>query len=260
MLNIIEISKEEFFKKNPKSIKEDVDSKIIYLVKNVIEKDIILNIRKDLEIWNTIESQRWMPLDINCVNFHRINDCYENSYVKTKTHTFYYNLWLKESMQLKDIFLDIFDFKRKVTDFKDLSYLMNTPKDGFVSRVVIHHYPIGGGFMEEHIDPINIYNPIQTIIQASQKGIDYKTGGLYVVDDESKEKIFVDDDFKIGDMIVFNPNNFHGVKSIDSLENIDWGLEKGRFLIIPLSLRSDYIKDNEESPKGVSFDLRTKNI
>jgi len=253
MIKIVEISKNDFFNRTPKSIKDDVDSEVIYLVKNMMDKDKVLQIRKKINIWAKIEKEKWMPLDENCVNFHRINDEYEKSYVKTKAHTFYYNLWLKESEEIKKEFLEIFNFKKKITDFHDLNYLNNTPKDGFVSRVVVHHYPIGGGYMEEHIDPVNIYNPIQTIIQASEKGKDYQSGGLYVRDNKTKQEIFVDNDFKIGDMIVFNSHILHGVKPIDKTSETDWNVEKGRYLMIPLSLRSDYIKDSEESPKGISY-------
>lgn len=56
---------------------------------------------------------------------------------------------------------------------------------------------------------------MQTIIQALEKGKDYISGGLFVRDPESNEEIFVDDDFTIGDMIVFNPHIPHGVKPID---------------------------------------------
>lgn len=255
LIEIKKISKNDFFKINPKLIKRNVDSKVVYLVKNVIEREIILDIRNDISSWSKSEAEKWMALDQDCTNFHRVNDCYEKSYVKTKAHTFYYNLWLKESYKMKMFFLNVFEFKSKISDFKSLDYLNNTPKDGFVSRVIVHHYPVGGGFMEEHKDPINVYNPIQTIIQASEKGLDYNTGGLYIRDDDSEEEIFIDDDFKIGDMLVFQPHIFHGVKPIDEDEVTDWEIRKGRYLIIPLSLRSDYMK-NEESPVGVSYSDR----
>ena len=256
MLQIITISKNDFFEIKATEVKRNVDSNVIYLIKNVIDRDVIKFIREEIEEWTLNEEQRWVPLDENCVNFHRINDDYEKSYVKTKAHTFYYNLWLKESEPIKNYFLEIFDFKRQITNFANLDYLHNKPIDGFVSRVIVHHYPIGGGYMEEHTDPVNIYNPVQTIIQASEKGKDYISGGLFVRDPESNEEIFVDDDFRIGDMIVFNPHIPHGVKPIDKNKETDWKVKNGRYLIIPLSLRSDLIKNNEESPKGISYDNR----
>lgn len=256
MIRVVELSKKSFFDLEPRDVKKNVDLGTIYLVKNVINKEKIFQIRKEVKEWSLEEPQCWMALDENCKNFHRINDEYEKSYVKTKAHTFYYNLWLEESRGISEDFLDIFDFKRKIMNFPDLGYLENRPQDGFVSRVIIHHYPLGGGFMEEHTDPVNDYNPIQTIIQASDKGKDYTTGGLYVKDQETNNEIFIDDIFEIGDMIVFNPNLSHGVKPIDIELQTDWSVEKGRYLIIPLSLRSDYIKDIEASPQGISYDDR----
>lgn len=257
MIKIVQLSKKSFFNIEPKIVKKNVDLDVIYLVKNVIEKEKIFQMRQGIQEWSATENETWMALDQNCKNFHRINDQYEKSYVRTKAHTFYYNLWLEESDDIRKDFLHIFDFKRKITNFPNLSYLNNTPRDGFVSRIIMHHYPLGGGFMEEHTDPVNDYNPIQTIIQASEKGKDYITGGLYVKDQETNNEIFIDDMFEIGDMIVFNPNISHGVKPIDSHLKTDWKVEKGRYLIIPLSLRSDYMKDIEESPQGISYDNRT---
>lgn len=62
---------------------------------------------------------------------------------------------------------------------------------------------------------------------------------------------------KLGDMIVFNPHILHGVHPIDKTKETDWKVDKGRYLIIPLSLRSDYIKNEAESPKGLTYDNRT---
>jgi hypothetical protein len=159
MLQIITISKNDFFAIKAMEVKKNVDSNVIYLVKNVIDKDTIKFIREKIEKWALNEEQRWISLDENCVNFHRINDEYEKSYVKTKAHTFYYNLWLKESEVIKNYFLDIFDFKRQITNFTSLDYLQNKPIDGFVSRVIVHHYPIGGAIWK------NILTQLIFIIQ-----------------------------------------------------------------------------------------------
>jgi len=120
MLQIITISKNDFFEIKATEVKRNVDSNVIYLIKNVIDRDVIKFIREEIEEWTLNEEQRWVPLDENCVNFHRINDDYEKSYVKTKAHTFYYNLWLKESEPIKNYFLEIFDFKRQITNFANL--------------------------------------------------------------------------------------------------------------------------------------------
>ena len=96
---------------------------------------------------------------------------------------------------------------------KDAHY-DNVPSDGVISRVVSHQYPRGGGYLAEHVDPVNPFSLIQTIIQASDHGVDYQQGGLYIRETEASEPIFLDSYTTMGDMIVASDVR-HTVTPID---------------------------------------------
>jgi hypothetical protein len=85
----------------------------------------------------------------------------------------------------------------------------------------IHQYPRGGGFMTAHKDRVasKISNSVgreyfQVVCVMSQKGIDYATGGAFVV---SNEKVILIDDYAhVGDIIVYDGRAIHGVERIDA--------------------------------------------
>lgn len=253
-LVVKEVSKKEFFHiENNKKLKF-IQNGGVYIVKNYLSEENIQLLRKNMNnIGNTTEPS-WHELKDGCPDYHRKVDNYEKAYVKARTHTFLFHLWYEHNQYLIDIFEDIFNMKKEMLNYENLDYLKNVPSNGFISRVVIHHYPRGGGYMEEHTDPVNPYTPIQTIIKASKTGKDFTTGGVYIRDPKTNEKVFAEPFFDYGDMIVFDQGLLHGVDPIDETAELNWSLEDGRFLIIPITVRSDYIKDKADNPKGISHE------
>ena len=65
---------------------------------------------------------------------------------------------------------------------------------------------------------------------------------------DNQKKIFSEPDFEMGDAIIFRQDLIpHGVDTIDENEPLDWSLDKGRYLFIPLCIRSEYIKAEDNS-------------
>jgi len=69
---------------------------------------------------------------------------------------------------------------------------------------------------ETHFKHLDGPGELACFLILSEKGKDYIDGGLYIYKDESDDKgILVDDDYNLGDLLVFNQSNFyHEVKNL----------------------------------------------
>lgn len=251
-IEIREIHRDNFYDIPVTEIKKMTNDGCVFIVKEAYSKKELQTFREHLRRIDMDSEPEWYPLYDGCPDYHRINDEYENSYVKTKAHQFFFHLWYQHNDPILSLFKDTFELKSILMGHHDLSYIRNRPSHGFVSRVVVHHYPCGGGYTAEHQDPVNEWNPLQTIIKASENGVDFEEGGLYVKTDVDAEPIELEKQLDMGDMVVFDQALPHGVNPIDPHKELDWSLDKGRFLIIPLSLRSDYQKDVVNSPNQIN--------
>ena len=247
-LKIKVLSKIDFDSYDIDQARDELYDGTIYLVKKIYSKELLYDYREMFKEFSQKNKPEFHTLIDGCPDFHRINDEYEHSYVKGRLHSFRFYLWYEKNKKILNDFMDLFEFKRKISKLPDLNHLNNIPSDGYVSLLNVNHYPCGGGYLHEHLDPFDKYNPVQTIIKASQSGIDFKTGGVYVRDPLTQKKIFSEPDFEMGDAIIFRQDLIpHGVDPIDETEPLDWSLDKGRYLFIPLSIRSEYIKTEDNS-------------
>ncbi len=98
---------------------------------------------------------------------------------------------------------------------------------------------------------MNPFSLIQTIIQASDHGVDYQEGGLYIRETETSDPIFLDAYYTMGDMIIASPDVRHAVARIDPNIPLDWSKEDGRRMILPVIIRFDYNMDPKTKPRSV---------
>jgi hypothetical protein len=96
----------------------------------------------------------------------------------------------------------------------------------------IHQYPSGGGFMSAHTDRISKVSKelgidyFQMVLVMSQKGLDFSTGGAFVVSNNTT--IMLDEYTNLGDIIVYNGQAVHGVAKIDGHMPLDISCFSGR--------------------------------
>jgi len=109
--------------------------------------------------------------------------------------------------------------------------------DGFISAPSVMHYPIGGGYMQEHADPVSKQKCVISAVM-SKRGKDFTTGGLYLKDFDGR-KIDVEALTEVGDVLVFNPSCRHGVEAIDPGPRLLWDDPRGRWMmfstLVPLA-------------------------
>jgi hypothetical protein len=164
--------------------------------------------------------------------------------------SYYFHRW-NTNRNVFGQFKEIFKIKNFLMDQPENAYYDDIPSQGVISRIVSNQYPSGGGYLAEHVDPVNPFAKIQTIIQASDYGSEFKKGGLYVRETPQSEMIFIDPLAPMGDLIVASPNIRHGVAPIDPERELDWNAEDGRWMILPIIIHSDYNTDQNIKPRMV---------
>ena len=90
----------------------------------------------------------------------------------------------------------------------------------------IQHQPKGGGFLEQHFDPLEPDNCVVSLFLTS-RGTDFDEGGL-IVEDEGK-MVDLESHIGIGDLFIFRPNITHGVAPVDPSQDPDFSTTKGRW-------------------------------
>ena len=194
----------------------------------------------------------WQPCLDGCPDYHRIHHNYPNAYVPSIQHAYYFHPWNERFASLNAFtgFKEIFELKRATGGLSNNDFLTNLPSEGPIARLVSHQYPRGGGGQAEHIDPVSPFAKVQTIIQAASPGIDYRSGGFYV-NDPHFGVINIDALTRKGDLILVSPGVRHGVAPIDPEEPLDWSNTDGRWIIMPIIINSDHVKDPALKPMKV---------
>jgi hypothetical protein len=223
----------------------------VYVVRQFYPRDFVLDFRELLRKFSEEQEASWHPCLDGVPDYHRINDEYPGSWVKARMHSFFFHRF-NERGELFDSFRDIFALKNFLADEDPNAHLENIPSDGIISRVVAQQYPRGGGYLAEHSDPASPFAKLQTIIQASQIGEDFESGGLYLRPEPGAEPIWVDQHSEPGDLLVLTPDAPHGVAAIDPEAELDWSRPDGRWMILPIIIRSDYDLDPETKPKALA--------
>ena len=223
----------------------------VYIVKHFYERRHVDDFKAFATKFETAHPASWHPCLDGVPDYHRINDEYEGSWVKAKMHGFYIHAF-NENRHLLDGFRDILELKNHLRGARRDADYASLPSSGVISRLVSQHYPVGGGYLAEHIDPHSAFALIQTIVQASTPGIDYQSGGLFMRESDGAQAVFLDQYTDVGDLFVLTPDVRHGVAPIDPDKMIDWSLDAGRWMILPIVIRSDYNMDRSLKPKQVA--------
>jgi hypothetical protein len=252
-MKINTIDKKQFYKitQDHKKFLDRIKDHEIFIVKKILDPSFCISLRNESFTWGQESESSWHPFFDNCPDYHRLHDNYPNAHVQQKFHAFYrHNYQCKNNLifhEMKDLFI----LKNRLAGFEDNEFFNNVPSNGIVPRINVHHYPIGGGYQAEHIDPSGPFAQIQTLIAASKFGSDYKTGGVYARKNKTENKLYIDHLTDIGDMMVLSPSIPHGVSPIDSNEKYSPHLNNGRWIILPLFLYSDYPHEDNLKPKQV---------
>jgi hypothetical protein len=111
-------------------------------------------------------------------------------------------------------------------------------------RLKVLHYPAGGGFLEEHIHPLEPQR-VGLVLSASKLETDVGTGGTYFLSPFGRVEAGPYHD--IGDLILFRYDIPHGVSRVDEDRALDWQSEAGKWSVV-LDLRDTHVQS--EAPQA----------
>ena len=248
------VARDEFLERVYEDTERFMDSiarNDVYVVKQFYPRDFVLRFRAMLGEFSRQEEPSWHPCLDSVPDYHRVNDEYEKSWVKARMHSFFFHRF-NDNAEMFDNFKEIFELKNFLAGEPSDAYMDTIPSDEIIARVVSQQYPRGGGYLAEHSDPASKFAKLQTIIMASQQGVDYETGGLYLRSAPGAEPFMVDPYTEPGDLMVLTPDAPHGVAAVDPEAELDWSAQDGRWMVLPIILRSDYNMDPETKPKAVA--------
>ena len=210
-----------------------------FVVKGFYPEAEILDIRREVFEGGLTSEPGWHPLRDGCPDYHRLHDNFPGAHVKQKMHAFYFHGWHARNQARFDYFREIFALKNFLAGLEEGAFLRNVPSDGHVARVNLHHYPRGGGYQAEHVDPVGPHAQIQTLVAASRLGVDFAKGGVYARTDPQAQREPLDRFLEPGDLLVLSPGIPHGVAPVDPEQPYDWRTNQGRWMILPIIVTAD---------------------
>jgi len=249
------LSREQFFDlvyQHESELFQLIDAFDILIVRQMYDAGELRELRDRAFEWGLATEPSWHPCLDGCPDYHRLHDNYPQAHVKSRMHAFYRHGFYEGNAALMRYFGEIFDVKCRLAGALPGSFIRNKPSDDQIARVNIHHYPCGGGYQAEHIDPVSPFARIQTLVMASQIGVDYSTGGLYARATAQSARCYIDEHAMLGDMVVLSPGVQHGVDAVDPGDRYAWRENRGRWMILPIIINSDYPRSDNVKPREVA--------
>lgn len=237
--NILEIiSNKKLIYKMTENIK-DGDA---YIIKKVIKHELIDEIVKYLEKIGKGSLPNYQKIEYGCPNFHRINKWDKRAYVKGCFHQFVFFPWNQDYFDFFELTKSAYHLKNLLSGLPKNKFLGYEPEEGCTARLAFQFYPANQGGLNKHQDPVDYHQLSVPILIMSKKGRDFIKGGLYI-ENELKEKIYLDDISDPGDIIYFNAEVPHGVEPIDPDNNSNWIDFRGRWMLL---LAINKLYDNDQ--------------
>jgi len=212
-------------------MRKDIIEGDLIVVKNVVSKELIEKTKQYLTNLGRNSLPNYVPIKEGAPNFHRLNVWDERAYVKGCFHQFAFFPWNQDVFNFFEVFKEGFFLKNLINGLPKDKFLKAQPEDGCTARLSFQFYPKGTGGLNKHCDPVDHHQLTVPILIMSKKGVDFQSGGMYV-ENTKGEDLFGDDLADIGDVVLFNAQMPHGVKTIDESKKIDWLSFEGRWMMI----------------------------
>ena len=262
--NIVEMDYGEFEAKvvaqEPRFVDEIVESLYsgdIYLLKQGFPREFMADLLdKVYGIWSRTPSSFHKMLE-GCPDYHRIqDDDVAKKYVfESVRHSYYWFHWNGDPMGVIPAIMKRWRIFKLLGGYRMDEYEKNTPTDGVVDRFQVARYIPGIGRSETHSDP---FENQKFFISAfmSKRGIDYETGGFYVVGSGNRF-VDVENRVDVGDIGIGFATVMHGVDRIDPQKKPDWTTKDGRWWLGLYSNSTDHV-ENRATGKAVRVAPKTE--
>ncbi len=200
----------------------------MYILKNSIDKSKVKYIIEEIHKFTQSSPSSFHKMLEGIPNFHRwigkdLVNAYSIKYTKHSTHIF---PWNEDISDVRKIIMEVCKPIKFLAGLSFDEFKENTPKDLVVERLQIARYP-PTGFIEPHIDANTL---LRLVISGylTTRGIDYKKGGFYLIDNNNDKKD-IEDQVEAGDIGLFYASIKHGLDVIDPDKEPDIKKKNGRW-------------------------------
>jgi len=212
-------------------IRSNIQQGDIYIVKNVVDKAFLKQIRNYLIQIGKNSLPNYRTILPGCPNFHRMNDEDDRAYVKGCFHQFVFFPWNQDVFHLFEKFRFVYYLKNLLSGLRSDIFLSREPEEDCIARLAFQYYPKNKGYLNAHADPVDYHQLTVPTMMLSKKGEDFLEGGAYVMSTK-KNKIYVDDFLDWGDVVYFNASVIHGVDPVDPGVEENWLSFEGRWILL----------------------------
>lgn len=146
---------------------------------------------------------------------------------------FYNPIWDEDVYGLRAAFIRLAMVRNRIAGLPRDFAIREIADNGLWTAARIHQYPAGGGFFRRHTDYVvsDVADKagtdfFQTLMLLTQKGEHFQTGGGFV--DVDGERLYLEDYFGPGDIVVYDGRTVHGVEDVDPHLPLDLDTINGR--------------------------------
>ncbi len=237
-----------YLERNLTYLIDSIENYELYIIKNFYSKELILSLRYEiLNLSQTMAQGIYSCVD-GCPDYWRIHTSNPTANIDKLIKAYYFHNWNK-NWYLFSAFKELFEIKNILSTNVGENQSQTNSFQDIISRIVVFQYPRGGGYLEEHTDPLTVFSKVQIAVVASEYGEDYQSGGFYARHPKQDNETYLDGQTGIGDIIIFSPRLPHGVQYIEPDSCLNLNASDGRWSFIPLIVKSDYALDRKRPQK-----------
>lgn len=212
------------------AILEHVSAGRLVVLKNAFPESAMHAIRTGLLEFTKTHPSTNPEVKPGVGHFRRVDINPERSQVKRIVQSFYSFYWGERDISGERPFLlALAGLRNRLAGLRE-DYAFHGVEDDHLSVPQITHYPVGGGYLQPHVDPPSIQKVVVTAI-LSRRGVDYESGGLHIEDEAGSSRHMVDDALEPGDVYLMNPAVRHGVAPIDPDKTLNFDSSSGRWMM-----------------------------
>lgn len=203
-------------------IAEKVSQGEMYIVKGVFDPNELRAMTE--EVFHSFDGvdPSFTPYEWGIPNSWRVDDNPPKSTRPKEQALYFCYLWNEEFPKVRKIAGMLHSLRNKINGLPT-EYGLHEEDDHWAVPL-FQHYPVGGGFICEHDDPLEPQKCVVSLTLIK----DFEKGGLYG-NPSGSEKIPLDPYIEPGDLFIFRPDVLHGVAPIDPHLSKDYRSLAGRW-------------------------------
>ena len=199
----------------------------VIIVRNTFSKEKLYEVRRKVHRFGVSTPEKNPPRSAQTECFHRVDNNHPLMIVKRIAHFFRFSYEHQGDEGVFEFMHPINILRNQVAGL-DEKYTFWEDWNGYLSQPAMLHYPAGGGYLANHVDPLHPQR-VELVLAMSQRGEDFKSGGIQIQDGD--KWVDLESSIQFGDIVMFRPDVPHQVLPIDQDSQLDLQSETGRWIM-----------------------------